>query len=196
MILKEFEHLAGRVTIIAFAGKARTGKSICCNYITQKYPEFKKLSFASPLKNEFCKEKGIDRSELDDASIKESHRFNIQRFSEKYLSRDKYHFLKLALKEVNPGDHVVFDDLRYLENEFYPIVGLGGTPVKLHSTLEDRIKRGYIPNPEIDNHQSEVDLDLPDAFFYSYHGDVIDNFYSLERLKLEAYAMAEVALYG
>jgi phosphomevalonate kinase len=149
------------------------------DFIVEQFKGFKKLSFATPLKDLYCKENNLDRSILNDVFLKEDHRKGMQEFSEKYLARDKYHFYKLLMQEVSSGDSIVIDDLRYFENEFIPLKELGANIIRISSTLENRMARGHVPDPERSNHKSETDLiSLTDDWF----ADTITNDGTLEDL--------------
>ncbi len=175
--------LKGNIKLIAICGKRLSGKTTLAEMIMDINPRFRRLSFATPLKNEFCFSKGIDRSMLDDIAYKEKYRTEMQNWSKEYLEADLFHFLKALFKDVKPGDCIVIDDLRYLYHEFLPIVEMGGFVQRLVTDDTIRASRGWKRNKEADEHQSETDLDLPSIFFHKHGGALDYNNKGIDTLK-------------
>jgi phosphomevalonate kinase len=181
-MVPELEHLAGKVTIVAFGGKMKTGKSTATDILTSIDSDFEKRSFATILKDEYAKRSGINREHLDDVALKENYRTGTQQASAEFLALDPFYFARRLFVGCSPGDKIGIDDLRYL-HELWLIHALGGTPVKMYADANVRKARGWKPNIIADTHLSETDVgDLSHETFHSLKGTQIINHGSKDQL--------------
>lgn len=181
----ELDHLKGNVLLIAFAGKLKSGKTESADCIMDLDPEFKKLSFATPLKETLSKKLNIDVNWLSHPVYKEEYREQIQDLSREYLEKDRRYFIKKLFEKVSVGDKIVIDDMRLIR-ELETVMYVGGFPYQIYTDDAVRLKRGWVPNKEADEHFSETDLAILDGgIFIDLGGGRVYNNKDRSNLRLE-----------
>lgn len=188
MKFPELKHLIGNVKIIAFCGFLKSGKTESAKQLQFINSKFKRLSFASPLKDSFAQDRGIPREDLDHRIFKEQYREDIQNYSEPFLASDPYFYTKQLFAQINVGDWIVIDDLRRL-TELEVVKFLNGVPYQIYAEESERVKRGWIRNPKVDNHWSEQELNLDPGVFRDLGGGRVYNNRTIDDLNREMYSI-------
>ena len=174
------------MTIVALSGKRKSGKTEAAFEIISIGEnlglKFKKIAFADPLKDEFARAFQIDRTLLD-STLKEEYREQLQAYGQEMRSKDSKYWIKKFFETAKHYDFVVNDDTRYL-NELQAMVEAKALIIRIHTDRHIRQQRGWIEDPKIDNHISEVDLDF-DITTWRTLGSYIYNNKSKHDLKLE-----------
>lgn len=174
--------------IIAFSGPRKSGKTAAAGFLITHLEEYGlkpiKLSFADPIKEEFCKLNniGLDTMYLND--LKESYRDQLITFAEERRKEDPDVFINLLFKKVFAFDWIIIDDLR-LVNELKMVLKYDGIPIKVQTDRLKRCQRGFIYDPKVDEHYSESELDLCAQTYKQLGGTVIWNNRTLEDLRTE-----------
>jgi phosphomevalonate kinase len=184
--LPELAHLASNITGIFICGLRGSGKTSLANLIQATDSRFKVLSFAAPLKIEFARKFGIRLQDLESRESKETHRFDLQRFSEEMITEDPFYLVRLLFKDVKEGDRIVCDDMRTLF-ELQAALALGCVPYQTYADPKIRAARGIKPNKEADNHFLELELgSLCPETLMRLGGATINNNGPIENLKAES----------
>jgi hypothetical protein len=152
---------------IGLSGWAKSGKDTVANYLVENYG-YKKLSFAEPMRESLLRLNPLVpymQSEIrlatavrhmgweDLKRINPEVRELLQRFGTE-VGREMFgqnFWVDLAISKIQPGDKVVFADVRY-KNEADAIRNLGGPVVRV-------ARDGVGP---ANNHSSEHDLNTYD----------------------------------
>lgn len=183
------------MSIIALCGERKSGKTVLANLIKKKFKEDKGydvpiISFASPLKEEFCHKRGISLDYLE--KNKEQYRYELEQFSikKKEETKNQYIFTEKALGALDSvgSGYAIVDDLRLLKIEFKPLLERGAFIYRVYSDLEVRISRGLVPNPEVDNSPFETELALDRETLRKLGGKgwVVNNTNNISDLGVEA----------
>jgi phosphomevalonate kinase len=171
------------LNIISLSARRKTGKTLAADLIVSLDNRFKKLSFASYLKDAFSAERGIKREDLNDVLIKERYRQEMQLWGDKKRAENPYLFVTRLLENTVPTGFYVIDDCRFIP-EVETLVKLGAKPYGMYSEPKFRRDRGWVFDPEVDNHVSETELG--DLCAYTWHclgGGYLYNNKSKEDLK-------------
>jgi phosphomevalonate kinase len=174
--------------IIGFAGTRKSGKTAAAHQLMGIDERFRRMSFADPLKDMYCKTKGIGRETLDNVSLKEFYRRDMQEVSTqmKIDNGDDY-FAKMLLDQVLSNDFVVIDDVRFVQ-ELKLIRQAGGIVYQVYSDPHKRAERGWEFDPIIDTDISETELGwLTAETFHLLGGGRIYNNHSTKELRNEIF---------
>src|ERR1700722_11378086 len=98
--------------LLVFAGSRKSGKTLISSIVIDLDPRFKRISFADPLREEFCNEHEIDISELTDNKKKEGYRWEIIDFGESKTKDYPFYWANKWQKKIREEEYVVTDDLR------------------------------------------------------------------------------------
>lgn len=153
--------------LIAFTGRAGSGKTAAADYLAQRYG-FVQVAFADPLKEsieQMMDAIGVDYAYLFDRDKKErtipglplSAREWMQRLGDFYRGIDPDWFVRaaayrLGLPAAPVHDRICLTDVRF-PNELYWTKAMGGHIVKLHRSSADPVRP----------HDSEAHVDTLDA---------------------------------
>lgn len=161
--------------ILALAGRRFSGKTKIASTFCDMDSRFRVLNFADPIKEEFCKRKGITRDMLDRSSFKEEFRPELLTYSDDMKAKhSKYYFADMLMERIIPGEHVIIGDLRFIE-EVHVLKKKDALIYKVETSKKVRILRGWNYDPNIDDHYSETELDLPAYVYHCLGGGVIYN---------------------
>lgn len=181
-----YQHLVGKYVGAFTMGLKGTGKTTFADMICELDPTIKKVSFATPLKEDYARKMGIKVSELNDRNTKEKYRYDIQRHSEAILAQDPYYYANLLFSGIKEGDRVVCDDLRTFY-ELQVVLESGGIPYQMYSDPYVRASRGIVFNKETDGHFTETELgNLSWETLHKLGGGRIWNNKDLEFLRKQA----------
>ena len=176
------------MTILAFAGRRRSGKTEASDSVVTIGKEMgisiRKVSFADSLREMFSRKTGIAVSMLLNPETKEEFRKRLVRFADEEREKDPDVFVNNLFASVLPGEHIVIDDMRLL-NELVAVAQRGGKPFKIEASKVSREARGYKYDQEIDEHISETELDLSAHTFECLGGGRVFNNKSKEHLRAE-----------
>lgn len=162
--------------ICGLAAPRFSGKTVLADLIVEGARgyglEVKKLSFATPLKEEFCKFKGIGLEVLALPEVKEQYRAEMEAFSleVKRKNNNPNHFTDLLFAKILPLDNIVIDDVRLFDEEIMRIRQEGGYVWRVYAERQKRIDRGMKANPITDISRFETDSDLPVDCYLSLFG--------------------------
>ena len=151
--------------VLAFAGKRLSGKSLAASIVLELDSRFILKSFAEPAKQAYCKMLGLKRELYDTLKVKESHRADFIEFVEKEKKTDPAIWAKTLFQNVKEDDYIVIDDLRFIE-ELQMIMKFKGIVYKIMADPRVRAARGWKPDPAIDEHYSELEMDLSSDTFH------------------------------
>lgn len=161
--------------IIMLAGKRKSGKSLAADTIVMQRPEFKVVSFADAVREEFCTIYNVPLSSLRDNYEKEKYRPLVKTFAEQRREeKGRFHYANLLFKMLYPDEHYIIDDLRCIE-ELEVGLNFGAKPYKVFTYDNTRKQRGWVYNPEIDDHYLETEMDLCQQTYTALGGDIIYN---------------------
>lgn len=135
--------------IVAVAGKMRAGKDTFGEVFLEHHPEFIRVAFADPLKEEYAATQNISVEEVN--LNKDFHRQNLIDYGQFRRDQEPLYWVNKAVN--TPGDKII-TDVRFL-NEFEALKALGAVMVRVESDLGQRSKRGLI----ISDSTSETALD-------------------------------------
>ncbi len=179
--------------ITAFSGLRLSGKTELSKLIKERAEEYgihiDIISFATPLKKEFCNEKKIGIEMLMQPHSKELYREAIEEFSIRIKQeRGKDYFSTLLFRSILPYGNYCIDDLRLIDDEAVPLLQMGAHVYRVHADKEVRMERGLIPNPKSDNSRFETELDLPQDTYRKVFGTnwIFNNTQSISNLLIEA----------
>ena len=160
--------------VLAISGKRCSGKSTAAKILGPEF-EIPIVSLGFMIKSEYAKYASIDILDLYDRQKKELHRRGIQEYSNFRRSADNDCFVQKWCDQVSGMRQVICDDSREPhDNEMFEIVG--AIPIRIRASEEVRTSLGYVPDPVVDSHPTEVGLDhLPDSYFWERGGAVIIN---------------------
>lgn len=185
-VLPECLNIAETVIFMAACGTIGSGKSSFANAIVEIHPYFRVESFARPLKLEYSQETGVPLEHLSDPVYKEQHRQNMQEHSHRYLMKDRYHYIRKLLLSCTPGEMVVIDDERTIE-EAHTVWACGGIMYQIYTNPHVKAARGVKPSKDALNHFTEHDMAVVTAeTMRCLGGGRIYNKGSLQDLKDEA----------
>lgn len=171
--------------ILAFTGKSYSGKDKCCILVHDMDAKFHIVHFADLPKQEFAEKYNIPLEDLSTPGLKEQYRPALISYTEGKKVNDKAFWAKASFHENKNKESVVYADLRFLE-ECELIVKSKGVIYKVQANPEVRKARGWIPNPEIDRHPSECELDLsPHTFWTISKGGGLFNNTTEDKLRKE-----------
>ncbi len=171
------------MNIISFSGRIKSGKTASVDTICLLDSRFERVSFASIMKDMYAREMGINRVILDDVLEKEKHRRGMQEFGDKKRKADRYCFAVALINTLNPNGYYGIDDQRYLE-EVEVLMKLGAVPYGVFAEPHHRAARGWVPNPDVDNHLSETELgDLNAETWRKLGGGMVYNNKTRDHLK-------------
>lgn len=156
------------LSLLAFCGRRMAGKSFASSILNEFDSRFTLMSFADIPKDEYAELEGIPREDLNTPGIKERHRKGFIAYVEGRKKKDKGYWAKKLVKNIQ-SDHVVIDDLRFLE-ELEQVVKLNGLVYKVHANPEVRKARGWVHDARVDEHYSETEMDLSPYTFYTLTG--------------------------
>lgn len=153
--------------ILAFTGRSYVGKDFCGQLVMDMDPRFHSVSFAELPRIEFAELMGIDAEDLATPKVKEKYRVAFQDFCEgkKKESGDKAYWAKRLFTLLEHIDSVVITDLRFIE-ELTLVIQNKGVVYKVQANPEVRKARGWVPNPYVDNHISQTEMDLSPYTFW------------------------------
>ncbi len=155
--------------ILSFVGRSYCGKSFISRIVTELDSRFIHCSFSEPAKRIFCDKLGISREEFDISDVKDLHWIEFLNYKEELSNGNRYYWVDALFEEIGKDDYVVIDDVSSIE-ELQKIVENKGLVYKVVSNPEIRKQRGWVPIEEIDNHLSEMELDLSGDVFYTLTG--------------------------
>lgn len=159
-------------TIILFCGKIATGKDAISNAlhtILEKESGLKvhRTAFALSLKKKAAEKYNLDVDRLQhDREYKQMYRQLLIDFGSVERTKNPSVWVDYALSDGQDADVIVISDFRFKNelkyvkhyyqdrNEDYQVF-----TVKLTASKEVRQRRGWNPNPVVDNDPSECDLD-------------------------------------
>lgn len=171
-LIEKISQLAKPKVQIVLSGKRKCGKDFLEGIILEKYSQ-QVLSYriSAPIKGAFAKQNGLNFAELLTASLyKEKYRQEMVIWSEAIRASDPHYFLRLAITEAadkcedkpiwllndarRPTDLVYFTDSSEIDMSMTTLIKL-----RITSTLETRIKRGWQFTKGVDDQQTECGLD-------------------------------------
>lgn len=161
---------------MGLSGPRRSGKTTIADIIVESAKAYgvdvKKLSFATPLKEEFCKEKGIGIETLLLPEVKEKYRAEMEAFSlrVKTENNNPNHFTDLLFAQILPMDNIVIDDVRLFDEEIMRIRKEGGVVWRVYMERQKRLDKGMVANSVTDNSRFETESDLPADCYLSLFG--------------------------
>lgn len=162
--------------IVGFSGPRRSGKTTLADIIVDQAQSFgvtvKKLAFATPLKEQFCKEKGIGLETLLLPDVKEQYRAEMEAFSLRLKAQhnNPNYFTDLLFAEILPTDNVVIDDVRLFDEEIMRIRQEDGVVWRVYMERQKRLDKGMIANAITDSSRFETESDLPADCYLSLFG--------------------------
>jgi hypothetical protein len=162
------------IQIIAFSGKAQSGKTTTANHISSLIPNSIVASHAAPLKAKIVEEFGLTFKDLRDRK-KDIISFGknsmtirelMIRVGRMYREIDKDFWIKQLLKSIKPemdaGNLILIDDLRYA-NEYAALKNAGAMVVRI-----------YRPGVDLIDDPSETELDHHDFNGYVTNDGTLD----------------------
>lgn len=163
-----------RKIVILISGKRCSGKDTVADCIKESNGYIKKVSFGTIMKMDYCKLKQINMDDLKDRMIKEKHRPYLIEFAE---SQKQKHGMDYWAKRCwsqyhKNNDILLISDWRFLEEyQFFQQLYHDGyihelKTIRVEASNESKLKRGWKPNPKVDGHRGEVELDSFADFTY------------------------------
>lgn len=178
---------------IVLSGKRKCGKDFLEGIILERFPQ-QVLSYriSAPIKGAFARQHGLDFAELLTASLyKEKYRQEMVIWSEAIRVSDPHYFLRLAITEAaeecegkpiwllndarRPTDLVYFTDSSEIDMSLTTLIKL-----RINSTTQTRVSRGWHFTKGIDDQQTECGLD--DECHWDY---IIQNDSTKEKLLIQ-----------
>ena len=172
--------------IIMLAGRRKAGKTCFADIVTT-LTGMQRVAFADILKETYSTTYDVALYNLHDPSKKEEHRAAMLRMADEIRVTDKYYFCRNLFNALDDNMDYVIDDPRTIE-ELEVGLKLGAIPFKVHAEVNIRKARGWVYNPEVDEHYTETEMDLSRETFNKLGGDIIyNNTMNMDTLKKEAY---------
>lgn len=165
--------------ILALPGKRRAGKTTAAHIVKGIADEsfgikVRILSFGFPLKQMYSRQYGTSIFDLDAAETKEQFRKSLIDYANALKKENPYLFVDMLAAHANPGDNIVIDDVRNIE-ELQWCIENGGKPYRVEADKQLRIARGAIYDPLIDDALGETELDFSSETWRILGGGVIYN---------------------
>merc|ERR1712226_570540 len=172
-----FTHIGQTIqTMLLFliSGKRKSGKDYVANFMAKQNPEIKIYHISKPLKCQFAIENNLNFQELCTSSTyKEKYRTQMVKWGEEQRSQDPSIFCS-KIKFYKESDqlqmNVVCDirrktDIEYFKNKYTNTTKHRIVTVRILSDLPTRESRGFVFDENIDNSETECDLDEYDFDF-------------------------------
>ncbi|XP_046677848.1 phosphomevalonate kinase [Homalodisca vitripennis] len=150
--------------ILLFSGKRKSGKDTVTDLLFDSVKEEAVLiKVSAPIKSYFSKVKGLDYDQLmGTSSYKEQYRLEMIKWSEQVRKSDYGYFCRAAIEmtcaEKKPvwivSDMRRRTDLQWFRDNYKHII-----TVRVCSSEGQRIKRGWVFTPGIDDQETECNLD-------------------------------------
>ncbi|KAL7647218.1 UNVERIFIED_CONTAM: hypothetical protein RMT77_002476 [Armadillidium vulgare] len=161
--------------IFLFSGKRKTGKDYVTDVLNNKLSSNGSIiiRLSGPLKYEYAKINQLDSDKLYSASsYKEKYREDMVKWSEEIRAKDDSYFLKAALKMYNAFEYPIWivsdmrrlSDLAWFKKEYNHII----ITVRITASEETRFKRGFVFTPNIDDAETECNLDFYNEWDYIF----------------------------
>jgi phosphomevalonate kinase len=160
--------------LVALAGPRKSGKTAFAELVVGINDGFKSIAFADALKFDFSEEFGVALGDLYDVEVKERYRQAMVEYGDYRRAKDQYCFCKTLFARLEVGESYIIDDMRRIE-ELEWVMKAGGKPFRMYSPPEIRKARGWVFDPKVDNHPTEVELDLSRETFEHLGGGYIYN---------------------
>lgn len=173
-----------RRVFLLISGKRKCGKDYCASqlfdYFSSHNIRTSLLHLSYPLKLHFAIENNLSVAELStDGPFKEIYRSRMVIWGEQKRQTDPFYFCKLALSDLDKSSEVVIvadcrrpSDLFYFQSNFTESDLI--LSVRIESSLEVRINRGFIYVDGIDNAETECALDNYPTWDFIISNDVLN----------------------
>lgn len=169
VLMKGVKYMANP-RILALTAPRQSGKSTTARMVNWFFPEFKVVSFATVLKEVYAERMEITVEEVN--RDKEYHRPGIINLSWEYKAIKPSYFADYLLSKHQNDPYICIDDLRFFV-ELKPLILADALLCKVDRPLE---LRNIIFTEGVDDEASEIEVAaLPNEFFTSFGGEVIDN---------------------
>ena len=176
------------MTVIAFAGRRRVGKTQAANFIVEMGRDMglqiDKVSFADPLREAYSKFSGVPVHLLLDDKTKEEYRPKLIKFSAAKKAEDPRIWINKLHERLDPAKHYCIDDLRHLE-EIEHVCKNKWIPWKIEADKDTRRARGAIYNREVDESLGETELDLCGHTYMCLGGGITYNNKTMDMFRAE-----------
>ena len=129
---------------IAITGKMGSGKTTLCQYIINQYPQFKKYSFATKVKE----------LAFELFNMKQKDRELLINFANKMRDIDPDVWARYIINQIQSEDWVLIDDLRYV-NEYQLLRQQGFKVIKLN--ISDKLQENRLRKTYPETFQSHLD---------------------------------------
>jgi len=153
--------------IFLISGKRKSGKDYIANFMREKNPDIEIYRLSEPLKSEYAKAHNLDLQQLLSSSeYKEKYRKEMVEFGQAQRKQNPAYFCeKIAFKNSDQiAMNVIADvrrktDIAYFKNKYSDPKNHKVVTVRLDANLETREKRGFVFDAEVDEQETECDLD-------------------------------------
>ncbi|CAF0904314.1 unnamed protein product [Adineta ricciae] len=168
--------------VILLSGKRKCGKDYIGEKLADKLQAIL-LHLSEPLKLEFARLHQIDGKELlSSSSYKENYRKDMIKWGEEKRHADPSIFCRLAIEQkdeqcsTNPI-WIVCDIRRYTDIEFFrKYFPKQLLLVRVEASIETRQNRGWVFTPNVDDSESECQLDENVRWSFIFSNNDSDNF--------------------
>lgn len=162
--------------ILAFAGKRRAGKTMAADMVKEigenMGMKIKKRSFLFSARQMYAKVYGsaIPENDPSDQQV-----MNLYTYLNNVLKQNRMILANMLFKDVLPGDLVVIDDVKTIE-DVQAIKARGGIIYKIDTEKPVRERRGFIFTKGVDDGMFETEIaDLGSDTFRALGGGVLYN---------------------
>lgn len=157
------DQVSGPRLVLVFSGKRKSGKDYVTDWILERLgPQVCcVLRLSGPLKQQYAQEHGLDLDQLlGPGPYKEQYRADMIQWGETRRTQDPGYFCRLATRGAQQPVWVVSDarrlsDLQWFKSEFPKQT----RSVRVQSSEETRIQRGWSFTAGVDDAESECGLD-------------------------------------
>ena len=155
--------------LFLFSGKRKSGKDYIADLFKKQNPEIQTYQISAPLKIEYALQNGLNYQELlTSSNYKEQYRSDMVKFGEDKRKENPFYFCeKIKFKSLEQLQMNVVSDVRrktdilYFKNTFEkanPKIHKVVT-IRIVADLATRESRGFVFDENIDNQETECDLD-------------------------------------
>ena len=169
-----------RKIVIMISGKRCSGKDTIADIFKKQHSaNICKTSFGYVMKQDYCKtQQDLVPEQLLDRTIKEKHRCNLIEFAESMKVKNGMDYWAKRCWETNKDNTIILiSDWRFLEEYLFfkklrdkNVINKLIT-IRINVSEEIKRKRGWIPNPKVDTHRGEIELDSFEDFDYVIRND-------------------------
>lgn len=175
--------------IFLLSGKRKSGKDYIANLIQTLNPDIGIYRISQPLKIEYALKHNLDLKQLMSSSeYKETYRKDMVQYGEEKRKNDPSYFCEKVANSFKNTDQIAMNfivdirrhtDIDYFKNKYNDEKNHIVITLRIISDLATRESRGFAFNEEIDNGETECDLD---DFEFDY---VIENYSKDDDTSLE-----------